>query len=494
MPAKIIYLSKSRLKRGLQCPKSLYFTVFKRELEPKVTSATQLIFDEGNEVGELARKQFSDGILIDNPHWDISGAAEATQNAIRLGADVIFEAAFLVDGLFARADILRRDSSRNEWEIIEIKKSTKVKEEHIQDLAIQALVLEKVGLKVKSYHLMHLNSECIFPNLGNLFCITDVTEGVGASLPVLKNKISELKSLVKEAREPEIEIGSHCDDPNPCTFRDHCWKDFPRPNVFDLPGVGPVKGWKLIEGGQTLISDLDPEDFKGKTRVAIEAIQKKKRWIEPMPIKTFVKNWQWPLYFLDFETLAPAVPRYAGCRPYSEIPFQFSCHVWPTPKSEVDHIEYLHLTKEDPRLAIADALVKGIGDTGSVVAYNMSVEKNILLKLSELFPKYRSKLKSIAERLVDPLPVFRNHVYDPNFNGSFSIKDVAPVLVGATYGYGQLEVSDGMYARAMAEAIICGKISGKESEQLKQALLEYCRQDTIAMVALTKWMLDLKAA
>jgi hypothetical protein len=492
--AKIIYLSKSRLKRGLQCSKSLYLTLFKKELEPEVNAATQLNFDEGNEVGELARKQFPNGVLIGFQPWERDEACEATRQAIVSGATEIFEAAFSANGLYARVDVLRRKNFSEEWDLIEVKKSSKVKEEHLEDVSIQALTLEEAGIKVKSYQVMHLNPSCFFPDLSNLFAVADVTEAVKATVPELRKKIHVLQQLVASGVEPKQEVGPHCDDPNPCAFREHCWKDFPRPNVFELPGIGPVGGWKLIKGGKTLISDLNPNDFKGKTKTAIECVQSGKRWIEPKPIFSLVKQWKWPLYFLDFETLAPAIPRYNGCKPYSDVPFQFSCHVWNSPNEEVTHFEYLHLKDDDPRPVIAKALAEGFGDEGSVVAYNMSVEEGVLLKLAEVVPQYASKLKSIATRLVDPLPVFRNHVYDPNFNGGFSIKEVAPALVGPEYDYGNLEISDGMAARAMAESIMRGKVTGAEAESLKEALLEYCRQDTIAMVELTKWMLNLEKA
>ena len=317
MSEKIIYLSKSRLKRGLQCSKSLYFTLFKKELEPEISAATQLNFDEGNEVGALARKEFPKGVLIGFEPWERDEACEATRKAIASGASEVFEAAFVSNGLYARVDVLRRKTGTEMWELIEVKKSSKVKEEHIEDVAIQALTLENAGIKIDSFHVMHLNPDCYFPDLTNLFAFANVTDAVRETVPELRKKISTLQQLVVVGSEPIQAIGPHCDDPNPCSFRDHCWKDFPRLNVFELPGIGPVGGWKLIKGGKTLVKDLNPNDFKGKTKIAIESIQSGQRWIEPEPIHALVKEWKWPLYFLDFETLAPAIPRYKGCKPYA---------------------------------------------------------------------------------------------------------------------------------------------------------------------------------
>jgi hypothetical protein len=464
-------LSKSRLKRGLQCPKSLYFTLYRKELEPEVDPATQLNFDEGNEVGDKARAEFSDGLLIDKQPWERDEAAEATRLAIHAGATTIFEASFLADGLFARVDILTRKAKAAEWDVIEVKKSGKLKEEHIEDVALQALTLLAANIKVKSYQVMHLNPKCVFPNLKNLFVTVDVTDEVKAMLPDLALKVKSLHKVAASKSEPKVSIGPHCDEPYSCTFRDHCWQDFPTPSVFDLPGVGPAGGWKLIKNGKTLIEDLDPKDFKGKTKTAIEVIKSGKRWIDPSGFKKEIKSWDWPLYFLDFETLAPAIPRYDGCSPYTEVPFQFSCHVLDSPTSKLKHFDYLHPDLTDPRAAIAKALAEGIGPKGSVVAYNMSVERGILEDLASFSKKHSKPLLSAAKRLVDPLPTFRSSIYDAKFNGGFSIKEVAPALIGEDLDYSLLEISDGMQARAVAEQLMRSLVTGNEAEKLRQALL-----------------------
>jgi len=463
-----------------------------KDLEPETSVATQLNYDEGNAVGELARKEFPGGVLIEFQPWERKEAAEATTSAISKGATVIFEASFLANGIFVRVDILKKAPHSENWDLIEVKKSTKVKAEHLEDVAIQVLTLGQAGIKTDSCQVMHLNSKCVFPELKNLFKFTDVTDVVKNLLPKMHTRINELQNMVLRGSEPKIEIGSHCDKPHPCLFKTHCWKGFPQPNVFDLPGIGYVRGWDIIkESGKIKVEDLDEDDFDGKTKIAIQSTKKGRRWIEPKPIQDLIAQWKWPLYFLDFETLAPAIPRYPGCSPGSEVPFQFSCHVWELPKHEPYHFEFLHTELSDPRPELVKKLVEAIGDEGSVVAYNMSVERRILLRLANICPLYKEKLNSIAARMVDPLPIFRKHVYDPNFRGSYSIKDITPALVGNHYSYDGLEVSDGMMARSIAEKIIGSFYTKEEVDVLRKSLLLYCRQDTIAMVELTKWMLQL---
>jgi len=482
-------LSKTRLKRGLQCPKSLYFSLYRKELEAPIGASTQQNFDDGHEIGERARLEFPGGVLIENEPWEREEAAEATQVALTKGALVIYEASFLANGLFAQVDILKREDIKSPWQVIEVKKGSRIKEEYLEDVAIQALVLQEAKIRVSSYHIMHLNPECKFPDLNNLFVIEDIHKEIDSLLPELKERVLALRKIAEAKNEPEQNIGPHCDAPHECAFKAHCWKKFPHPSVFNLPGVGPVKGWKYIKEGKVALQDLNAEDFKGKAKQVIELTQSDKRWINFEGLVKEMREWQWPLYFLDFETLMPVIPRYAGCGPYTQVPFQFSCHVWTSLEHKLQHFEYLHLDSSDPRPELAKTLVEKIGSKGTVLAYSAGFEKRVLERLAEDVPEHAGALLSIARRLGDPLPVIREHVYDPKFYGSFSIKDVAPVLLGIDYQ--DLDIGDGMAAQTLAEQIICNKVSGDEARKIRESLLEYCRQDTMAIVELTKWMMKM---
>jgi hypothetical protein len=56
-------------------------------------------------------------------------------------------------GLFARVDILER-GKRGTWNICEVKSSTEVKEEHIDDVAFQLHVANEVGLKISRVEIV----------------------------------------------------------------------------------------------------------------------------------------------------------------------------------------------------------------------------------------------------------------------------------------------------------------------------------------------------
>ncbi len=74
-------------------------------------------------------------------------------------------------------------------------------------------------------------------------------------------------------------------------------------------------------------------------------------------------------------------------------------------------------------------------------------------------------------------------MYHPEFLGSYSIKNVLPALVpGMTYE--GMEVADGTDAGLAWESLVCGTVDQAEQDRIRNALLAYCGQDTLAMVRL----------
>ena len=215
-----------------------------------------------------------------------------------------------------------------------------------------------------------------------------------------------------------------------------------------------------------------------------------RRFVDSKAISKEMEDWIYPLSFLDFETIGYAIPKYNGQRPYQQLPFQFSCHIRQKQGGKLEHREYLHMTDTDPRESVCRALIEMVPKSGSVVAYNMGFENGVLQSLAELFPKYKKKIKSIAARLVDPLPIFRAHVYDRAFSGSFSIKNVAPALLGKDASYEGMAVGDGTEAQSAYMEMINPSTVEKRTEELRKGLIEYCTKDTKEMVDLVDWLFE----
>ena len=187
-----------------------------------------------------------------------------------------------------------------------------------------------------------------------------------------------------------------------------------------------------------------------------------------------------PVRHLDFETFAPAIPRFAGTRPYDAIPFLFSVHT-ERDGSPPAHVDYLHEQDDDPRPQLAQCLIEVLGGEGIICTYS-GYERQVLRGLAAALPERAKALDAIESRLFDLLPVVRNAYYHPHFRGSFSIKNVLPALVPGM-GYDDLAVADGQTA-AVRYALALASTNHHERQRTFDDLRAYCARDTLAMVKL----------
>ncbi len=478
--------------RGYQCLKSIYLTIHNKELEPPVTPDLQAVFDQGNVVGDEARKKYPNGVMVENPAWDFFGALKKTRELLQNETEVIFEAAFEYKGCFARADIITYSRETKRWSIFEVKSTTKVKDEHLDDVGLQAWIMANAGLPIEKICVMHINNECRFPNLENLFTVVDVTNELRAKHPEIPNKLNSIFKTIRNEAAPQIDIGPHCSSPNGCPFMSHCWseKQIPEYSIFNLPNI-KAKKWDLYSEG--IINLDDPKlanrgDLSPAQERAIDVFITKKRFIDKAGIRSVLSSWQFPLVFLDFETINPAIPRYDGANPYQQVPFQFSAHIWESPESGLVHKEYLHIDASDPRPNLIPSLIDACKGQGSIVAYYSTFEKQRIEELSEYSTPNRLELQALLNRFVDPLPIFRDYVYDNGFEGSFSLKTVAPTILGDAQSYEGMLVDNGMAAQRAFEEIINPSTEPARRQQLITASLEYCKKDTLVMVDLVKWL------
>jgi predicted RecB family nuclease len=387
--------------------------------------------------------------------------------------------------VLARVDILER-LPRNKWRLIEVKSSTSVKDYHIYDVAIQRIILESLGMKVVLC-LMCLNRDYLYDgkqyDLEKLFVIQDLTAETAAIEQEVKDLLREEWKVLAKAKPPDIEPGSHCTHPFDCVFFDLCNKPLPEDHVSYLPGISAKKLEELTSRGIKSIRKI-PKDFPltEKQKHAWECARTGKAWFGN-GIKDDISDLQYPLYFMDFETLGVALPRYAGMSPYDQIPFQWSVHVQRKPGGGLEHHEFLADDSSDPRPEFVRTLCQSIGKKGSVLAYSSGFESGRLGDLAEWLPQYKDEIENIQGRLWDPLPVIRNHVYHPEFRGSYSLKWVLPALV-SDMTYRGMEVAEGSDAGLAWEKMVRAEAESEERNRLKEALLAYCKQDTLAMVRL----------
>ncbi|MBI5776842.1 MAG: DUF2779 domain-containing protein, partial [Nitrospirae bacterium] len=261
-------LSKSKFLSGLQCHKRLFLEIYQPALATRPDEITQAILDMGTEIGELARKRFPGGVLVEA---DRKHAEEAIAHTKALLADpnvpAIFEAAFMFENVFIRVDILERlstgENGESVWRLIEVKSSTRVKEVHLDDLAIQTYVINGAGVILAKSCLMHISTQYVYPggelDLQQFFGIQDCTEPVQARLADVPSKLNEMKAMLADPAPPAIEPDGHCFSPYECQFWDHCTKGKPERWIYHLPG-GDKTFRQLTRLGIRTMDEI-PTDF-----------------------------------------------------------------------------------------------------------------------------------------------------------------------------------------------------------------------------------------
>jgi predicted RecB family nuclease len=481
-------LSKSRVMAGLQCHKLLWWMTHEPEApELEVDGGTQALFDRGDRVTEIARSYVPGGVVIDLPYNAYAERIARTREALQDGAPVVYEAAFRAGGVFVAADILQREGRG--FRLIEVKSTVSVKEQHIPDVAIQAHVLRGNGLDLTGLEVMHLNRACVYPDLSTLFVRSDVTDAVRAAVATMPALVAGQMTML-QGPLPDVAIGPHCTTPYECPFMARCWSTLPPHHVSTLYAMRR-RALELDEQGYRTIHDL-PED------VPLGAIQHRQRRavqegrliVEPTLARA-LDAFRPPMAFLDFESVGLAVPAWNGCHPYDAVPVQFSCHVQAT-NGDLVHHEWLAEGPGDPRPELAEHLVRACEGATTIAAYNARFERKCVEELAQALPALAAPLHRIAARLRDLLPVVRNHVYHPDFGGSFGLKSVVPALF-SDHGYDELAIADGYTASWELERLLfhAGDLGDDARSRLRADLLRYCRLDTLSLVRLLRRLSEL---
>jgi len=481
-------LSKSKYLTGLQCPRLVWIQFHEPAKIPETDPSTQYIFDQGHLVGELAKKLFPEGVDISTD--DFMGNISNTKNLLK-SRKPLFEAGILAGKLYSRIDILS-PAAEEEWDIIEVKSSTGVKDVHISDVAYQRYCCSQFGLNMRNCYLALINNEYIKNgeiDPEGLFNIHDVTDQVEEASMGIQDRIDGILEVISREACPEMIIGPHCKDPYECPLTE-CWDSLPEHSVFSLY-YGGKKSFAIYDSGILTVGEI-PDDYKlnDKQRIQQACVVNGEPHVDKEAIQDFLSSLKYPLYYLDFETIGPAVPLFDGTRPYQNIPFQFSVHVVHDEQSSPVHHSYLARSTDDPRSALLAELQKVLGDSGSIIAYNKGFEEGILKDLAEAFPEYNDWIDQICSRLVDLLVPFRNFdYYHPSQKGSASLKAVLPAITGR--GYEDLDISDGQLASISFLAATYGDMLGVERAQVMRNLEEYCGRDTEGMIWIVERLREL---
>ena len=487
-------LSKSKLMACRQCPKRLWLEWNRPDLRED-SPQTQSAFDFGHAVGAVARGLFDPkgcGILVEREN--VAAGLAHSKEALRRRAP-LFEVGVAADGAYAFTDVLLpvRRQARDAWRLIEVKASTKVKDYHHEDVAIQSYLARRSGVPLASIEIAHVDSTWTYPGNGDYAGLL-VTENLGKEAAAYQREvghwIATVQAVLRKRSEPDIATGTHCHTPYACGFLAYCESQQPQAEypIHVLPGALKKELKAQIERDDLRDLRQVPDALLNATQLRVKQhTLSGKPYFDGDGAADALRGHATPHYYLDFETVSFAVPIWKGTRPYQQIPFQFVL-LKQGRNGKTVRTDFLDLSGEDPSLALATALIQACGERGTIYAYNASFEAGILDALAQRFPKLRQELLAIRARLFDLLKVTRDHYYHPAQQGSWSIKSVLPTL-GSSLDYTQLEgVQDGgMAADAYRQAIAPG-VTQAQKRAIDAQLKAYCGVDVLAMTAL-KWKL-----
>ena len=477
-------LSKSKYCDGLQCKKILWLEKNKPEVKSEVNNDS--IMDNGNAVHEVARYLFGSHINIEYTD-NLSEMIKDTYRTIESYKDVIItEASFNYDNNFCSVDILKKNG--NNYEIYEVKSSTKLKDVYINDASYQYYILTNLGFNVTKCNIVIINRE--YERIGDidlnkLFLKFDITSDVISLQDKVKDTVKEINTYIESETEPIEDLDRKCFKPYACQYFEYCTRHLTHPNVFDISVDPGLTGLGLYKEGYRTFKDLLKAPLNPIQMQTVEyALNDKEDYIDKDKIKEYLDTLTYPLYFLDFETYQMPIPLYDRVKPYEQVPFQYSLHYMMKDNGKVEHKEYLAEAGSDPRRKLAERLVEDIPMDVTTLAYHMSFEKSRIKRLAEIYPDLSKHLMNIHDNIKDlEIPFSKRYYYTKNMGPSSSIKKVLPSLFPGdpSLDYHNLDLiqngSDAMNSfRAMEN------MTKEELAYTRERLLRYCELDTYAMV------------
>lgn len=478
-------LTKSNYLLGLQCPKLLWVTKNSKGRLPELGESTKATLEEGKIIGELATTLYPDGIDLSSEEFypNITKTKELLEKKIPL-----FEAGFLTEDLYSRCDILE-PTGDSKWNIIEVKSATEIKDINIHDVSFQKYVYEKSGIKIKNCYIMHINNQYVREGEiepSELFHKEDITERVEEYSLGIEERIINMIKIIN-TKEPIQKIGVHCSTPYDCPLTKECWQVVPENSIFDFNGIRKKKAFELYDSGIKLMKDV-PDSVKLNDKQKIQRLVAETGNIhkDEMQIKYFLENLTHPIYYLDFETIAPAIPKFDKSKPYQQIPFQYSLHVQNESPEELKHISFLAEGISDPRPAFLQSLKENLDEEGDILVYNQSFEISRLKECIQAFPEYTEWLENnILPRIKDLADIFKKFwYYDQKQKGSASIKAVLQLF--SELKHSDLEIKKGDIASLEFSRVTYGNVSDEERKKVREALEKYCELDTFAEFEIIK--------
>lgn len=436
---------------------------------------------------EYAEKLFPNAIKISfKSSAENRNLLSRTADAWESGAECVCQGMYKSDSFFCITDVLQ--AYRDGYTLTEIKSSNSVKSEHVTDLAFQRLILEACGFKIHKCQVLHANAG--YQRNGEidyraLTRFSDVTDKVEKVLKKTQEDMREALSVVTSDVHPSLDPLDASSNffSDWLKIREELLPKLPYNSIYRLPKISYRVAKNLMAKNIKTIEDIQDDSLLSHGVAKYwRALTRKELHIDTVVLKQFLDTFEYPVYYLDYETCANPVPIWDKCSPYQQIPFQYSLHVKQSPNSEVEHYEYLHQETTCPVNELLLSLSKIIGPEGTILVWNQSFEKKRNDEMGIYEPEHKIFLEKVNNRVIDLIIPFRNDVIsDPRFLGSNSIKDVVEILL-PKYSYNDLKIKDGGSAASEWQRVTFNKEIDKDATYSN--LKKYCKRDTEVMVKL----------
>lgn len=478
-------LSKSKIKDNSKCSLMLWHGLNQPKLK-EWSVDNQKRFDQGREVEAIARNMFPNAILQDK---DANLDKIAYTQEILRSKKTIFEAAFLYENTIIQFDMLTENPDGS-FNAVEVKSSTSFKSDYVLDVIVQYWVATKAGIKINKFEVWYVNNGS--NNKDDYFSSEDVTNLVRQSEDVFTYELNAATDTFKMEEAPKVLRSSNCDKIE-CAFKNtpQCKLQVENKNqsVFALPRFR--QNWEAYHAGNAMVDETFKTKYSSyykKNPLIVESVLNNKLVINQKGIEEAISQWVMPYNFFDFETLMRAIPILDKQKPYEQVVFQFSNHIYHG-QDKLEHQMFLHETLECPDMQVIAHLLSFLNNKGSIIVYNKTFEETRIKELAAKYPEHTASLMSLIPRFEDLMEVIKEYVYHPEFAGSYSLKKVSPALLKEFGSYSDSLIKSGAEIADYYSEMLTTQ-DPERKELIKKALFKYCQYDTLNLFLLLKFLLN----
>ena len=436
-------LDKHLFEAGQQCPKRLWLDYHQPGPEPS-TARRQEMSRVGDELRALARTAFPMAVTVAAD--DITAAAEETAKAVADGAPVLFDAAFVADGVEVRCDILVMHKDKR-VDLFEIKSGTKVKHRYVNDLALQATVLAHEGLEMQRAYLLHVNPNYAhtagedYPPM-ELMRSSDVTQKVQKQLPNVVRKLGLSRKAAARDTAPEVAMGTFCRSPFACPHMAACAESAPERPLHQLPEISRVQETELVAAGFRKLSDvpLDHEGLTFRQRRTLQCHERGERIVEDF-VSEDLAECDHPLHFVAMTSVTDPLPRFDLQKPWQRTPYAWAVKTVHE-DGRVESKSFAQVDRDDPRGAFVRGLSRHLEMGGTALVWDEAHLRDLRGLLDSL-PDEKGALRMLlGQDVLDMRALFESGVFDPELSRYDDLTEVSALLLGDPSGR-ELEALDG---------------------------------------------------